>query len=148
MAEKLYDYNYGQEVTVTVKNVIDPAKNKACDAGTPVQKVEMPFSEVEKCPCIKWEYIFEADGSFKKTTDGKDNLVLAHLKFKNSDRIVPAYRVANAKTLKAGESMKFKTDRKDEIVFYEKVAKAFAGELEVTFEPAVATEVVAEETNA
>ena len=45
---------------------------------------------------------------------------------------VPAYRTANAKTLKIGEKMSFKTKYKDEAVFYEKVGEAYADELKVT----------------
>ena len=132
----------GTPVTITIKNVIDPANYKACDAGTPVQKVEVKYSEIADVACTKFDYIFEADGSFKKDADG-DIIVLVHQKFKNTDRKVPAYRTYNSKTLKAGESMEFVTSNKDEIVFYEKFAKAFGattvdglkytgGELELT----------------
>ena len=125
-----FDYT-SVPATLTIENIIDVANYKACDAGTPVQKVEVKYDEIANKPCVKFEYIFEADGSFKKDADG-DIVVLAHQKFKNTDRKVPAYRTFNGKTLKAGESVSFTTQNKDEIVFYEKVAKAFEGELKLT----------------
>lgn len=145
MSAIAFDYT-GTPVTITIKNVIDPTCYKACDAGTPVQKVEVKYSEIADKPCVKFDYIFEADGSFKKDGDG-DIVVLAHQKFKNTDRKVPAYRTFNGKTLKAGESVAFTTSNKDEIVFYEKVAEAFGaitvdglkytgGELDLTIAPA------------
>ena len=132
----------GTPVTITIENVINPDCYKACDAGTPVQKVEMPYEEIKDKPCVKFDYIFEADGSFKQNEDGKI-VVLVHQKFKNTDRKVPAYRTFNGKTLKAGDVVEFTTNFKDEIVFYEKVAEAFGstttdgkvyegGELKVT----------------
>ena len=141
MSAVAFDYT-GTPVTITIKNAIDPACYKACDAGTPVQKVEVKYDDIKDTPCVKFDYIFEADGSFKKDADG-DIVVLAYKKFKNTDRKVPAYRTFNGKTLKAGESVAFETSNKDEIVFYEKVAKAFGsktddgktyvgGELELT----------------
>lgn len=140
-----FDYT-GTPVTITIKNVIDPACYKACDAGTPVQKVEVKYEDIKDKPCVKFDYIFEADGSFKKDDDG-DIVVLAYQKFKNTDRKVPAYRTFNGKTLKAGESVAFITSNKDEVVFYEKVAVAFGatttdgleytgGELDLTIAPA------------
>ena len=130
MSAIAFDYT-GVPVTLTIKNIIDPACYTACDAGTPVQKVEVKYDDIASKPCMKFDYIFEADGSFKKDADG-DIVVLAYEKFKNTDRKVPAYRTFNGKTLKAGESVKFTTSNKDEIVFYEKVAEAFKGELELT----------------
>ena len=38
----------------------------------------------------------------------------------------------NKVTLEVGDKMMFNTNRKDEVVFYEKFAKAFEGELKVT----------------
>lgn len=132
----------GTPVTITIKNVIDPANYKACDAGTPVQKVEVKYDDIKDKPCVRFDYIFEADGSFKKDAEG-NVMVLAHQKFKNTDRKVPAYRTFNGKVLKAGDSVEFVTSNKDEIVFYEKLAVAFGatttdgvnytgGELDVT----------------
>ena len=124
-----FDYT-SVPVTLTIENVIVPEEYKACDAGTPVLKKEVPYSEIADKPCVKFDYIFEADGSFK--TDGDEIVVLAHYKFKNTDRKVPAYRTFNGKTLKAGELVAFTTSNKDEIVFYEKVVEAFKGELKLT----------------
>lgn len=126
-----FDYT-GVPVTVTVTNVIDPEAYKACDAGTPVKKVEKKFEDIKNKPCVKFDYIFNEDGSFKKDDDG-DYVVLVYEKYKTTDRKVPAYRTMNGKTLKAGESMAFVTSNKDEIVFYEKVGVAFEGELKVEF---------------
>ena len=131
---KVYDYTATSPVTIEIKNVIDKDKYVACDAGTPVHKVEMLYSEIKDNPCVKFDYVFNRDGSFKtngKTDSAKDFYVLVYTKFKSTDRIVPAYKVRNAKTLKVGESMKFATTVKDEVVFYEKVAAAFKDELEV-----------------
>ena len=125
-----FDYT-GVPVTLTIENVIVPAEYKACDAGTPVQKEEVEYDVIKDNPCVKFDYIFEADGSFKKNDKG-NIVVSAYQKFKNTDRKVPAYRTFNGKTLKAGESVSFTTSNKDEIVFYEKVAKAFEGELKLT----------------
>lgn len=118
-------------VTLTIENIIDVNNYKACDAGTPVQKVEVKYDDIKDKPCVKFDYIFDAEGAFKKDSDG-DIVVLAYQKFKNTDRKVPAYRTFNGKTLKAGESMTFTTSNKDEIVFFEKVAEAFKGELKLT----------------
>lgn len=128
---KIYDYT-AAPVTITIENVIDVNKAVACDAGTPVQKVEKKYSEIKDIPCVKFDYVFTETGEFKK--DGEDFVVLVHQKYKNTDRAVPAYRTANSKVLKAGESMKFNTTNKDEVVFYEKLAFAFAGELKVTID--------------
>ena len=125
-----FDYT-GVPVTITIENVIDVANYKACDAGTPVQKVEVKYDDIKDKACVKFDYIFDNEGSFKKDEDG-DIVVLAYQKFKNTDRKVPAYRTFNGKTLKAGESVAFTTSNKDEIVFYEKVAEAFKGELKLT----------------
>lgn len=130
MSEVTFDYT-GVPVTITIKNIIDPECYKACDAGTPVQKVEVPYKDVADKPCAKFDYIFDAEGAFKTNKDG-EIVVLAYQKFKNTDRKVPAYRTFNGKTLKAGEAVAFTTQNKDEIVFYEKFAKAFEGEIELT----------------
>lgn len=145
MSAIAFDYT-GTPVTLTIKNVIDPACYKACDAGTPVQKVEVKYDDIKDKPCVKFDYIFNADGTFK-TDDEGNYLVLAYQKFKNTDRKVPAYRTFNGKTLKAGDSVAFTTSNKDEVVFYEKVAEAFGatttdglsytgGELDLTIAPA------------
>lgn len=126
-----FDYT-GVPVTVTITNVINPEAYKACDAGTPVKKVEKKFKNIKNDPCVKFDYIFKEDGTFKKDLEG-DYVVLVYEKYKTTDRKVPAYRTMNAKTLKAGESMSFVTSNKDELVFYEKVGVAFAGELKVEF---------------
>lgn len=135
-------YNYTAPVTITIKNAIDVTKYKACDAGTPVKKVEVKYDDIKDKPCVKFDYIFNDDGTFKK--DSSDNvLVLAYEKFKNTDRKIPAYRTFNGKTLAAGDSVTFTTSNKDEVVFFEKVAMAFGskttdgkaykgGEIEVT----------------
>lgn len=133
MAEvKVYDYT-AESTTIEITNIIDKNAYKACDAGTPVQKVEMLYSDIKDKPCVKFDYLFNEDGSFKtKTPDGTDYLVAVYQKFKNTERDVPAYRTMNKKiTLAVGDSMKFTTNKKDEVVFYEKLAVAFAGELEV-----------------
>ena len=132
-------YDYTSEMTIEIKNVIDKESYKACDAGTPVQKVEMLYSEIKDKACAKFDYLLNEDGTFKtRTPDGDDYVVAVYTKYKNTDRDVPAYRTMNKKiTLAAGDSMKFNTAKKDEIVFYEKFAEAFKGELEVTFTPVV-----------
>ena len=134
-------FDYTAPVTLTITNKVDLKKSVACDAGTPVQKVEMLYEDVIKTPCLKWDYLFNSDGTFvvgkisegvivkspagTKKADDNDYVVLAHKKFKNTDRKVPAYRTFNGKVLKVDESVKFVTERKDEVVFYEKVAEAF-----------------------
>lgn len=123
MAAIAFDYT-GVPVTVKITNAIDPANYKACDAGTPVQKVEMKYDDIKDKPCVKFDYLFNADGTFKVDGSGK-HLVLVHQKFKNTDRKIPAYRTFNGKTLKAGDSVSFTTSNKDEIVFYEKLVMAF-----------------------
>ena len=125
-----FDYT-SVPVTLTIENIIDVDKYKACDAGTPVQKVEVKYDDIKDKPCVKFDYVFDAEGAFKKDEDG-DIVVLAYQKFKNTDRKVPAYRTFNGKTLKAGESVAFTTSNKDEIVFYEKVVEAFKDELKLT----------------
>lgn len=125
-----FDYT-ATPVTITIENVINPADYKACDAGTPVQKEEVKYSKIADKPCVKFDYIFDAEGKFKTDEDG-DVVVFAYQKFKNTDRKIPAYRTFNGKTLKAGESVSFVTSNKDEIVFYEKLAAAFVGELKLT----------------
>jgi hypothetical protein len=153
-------YDYSGEVAITITNAIDVncCKYAACDAGTPVQKVEMKYSEIKDRPCVKFDYVFDETGAFKK--DGDDYVVLVYQKFKNTDRKVPAYRTFNGKVLKPGDSVTFVTQNKDEVVFYEKVVTAFGskltssgvyegGELTMTVVPApVVTEtVVTEETD-
>lgn len=141
---KTYDYS-AASTTIEIKNVIDVEKYKACDAGTPVKKVVVTFKSIKDKPCAKFDYLFADDGSFltykawKEQTAGTitdatddDFVVALHTKYKTTDRDVPAYRTMNKKvTLAVGDSMKFNTTKKDEIVFYEKFAEAFAGELEV-----------------
>ena len=164
MSAITFDYT-GTPVTLTIKNVIDSACYKACDAGTPAIRTLMTFDAVNKLPSVKWEYLFTATGKFAtvpKTSVNEDGtlkpdavisdtkadasnlyVVTAFVKYKNTDIKVPAYRTMNSKTLKVGESIKFTTTNKDEIVFYEKVAKAYGstttdglkytgGELELT----------------
>ena len=134
----VYDYT-AESTVVEIKNVIDKENYKACDAGTPVKKVEMLYTDIQDKPCVKFDYLYNEDGSFKTKTggaDATDYVVAVYTKYKNTDRDVPAYRTMNKKiTLAAGDSMKFTTNKKDEIVFYEKFAEAFKGELEVTFTP-------------
>ena len=132
MAEvKVYDYT-AESTTIEITNVIDKAQYKACDAGTPVKKVVKNYADVKDIPCVKFDYLFDAAGAFMKNEDDSDFVVAVYEKYKNTDRTVPAYRTMNNKiTLEVGDSMKFNTNRKDEIVFYEKFAKAFEGELEV-----------------
>lgn len=145
MAEVKFDYT--TEATIEIKNVIDPTSCKyaACDAGTPVQTIEMLYDDVKDKTCVKFDYLYNRDGSFKTNDEGK-YVVAVHQKFKNTERLIPAYRVANEKVLKVGESMTFKTSKKDEVVFYEKFAEKFVGELEVKINgkiyPPVATAAV------
>lgn len=142
--------SYATPITITVTNVIDPATYVATDAGCPSQRVNMLYADAAKVPFLKWDYLFNVDGTFTTgskdestgeitlddTTDtSHDYVVVAYRKFKTTDRIVPAYRTANAKTLKAGDSFTFTTSNKDEAVFYEKLGAAFAGELTVEVEP-------------
>ena len=150
-----FDYK-GAPVTVSIRNITDTSKAKACDAGTPAVRTLMTYDSVAKLPGIKWEYLFTASGKFAtvpKTSTNDDGtlksnavisdvaadasnlyVVTAFIKYKNTDVKVPAYRTMNSKTLKVGESMAFKTSNKDEVVFYEKVKDIFAGQLEITFE--------------
>lgn len=144
-------------VTITIKNVTDLCKAGTCDAGTPAVRTLMSYDEVVKHPCMKWEYLFTSDGKFAivaktdvnndgtiksnyttKDTKGETDVyvVTAYVKCKNTDVKIPAYRTMNAKTLKRGESMKFTTSNKDEVVFYEKVATAFSDQIKVTIEEA------------
>jgi len=142
MAVKNYVYNDATEIKIT--NIINKDAYKACDAGSPVKKVEMLYADIKDKPCVKFDYLFNEDGSFKtKTAGGKDYVVAVYTKSKVTDRDVPAYRTMNKKiTLCAadaadengawiGDSMTFTTDFKDEVVFYEKLAEAFKGELKV-----------------
>lgn len=128
-----FDYT-AVPVTVEIKNVIDKASYRACDAGTPVQKVEAKYDDIKDKPCVKFDYIFNADGSFKTDSDG-DYVVLVYEKFKTTQRVVPAYRTMFGKVLEAGDSVKFVTSNKDEVIFYEKFAEAFKGEIEITITP-------------
>lgn len=159
MAAKVYDYT-AESTTIEITNIINKNCYKACDAGSPVTKTLKLYGDIKDCPCAKFDYVFNNDGSFKTgkketdgsitldtetdtTTVGHDYVVSVHEKFKSTDRDVPAYRTMNRKiTLKAadaanstgvwkGDSMKFNTTKKDEVVFYEKFAEAFLGELEV-----------------
>lgn len=147
---KVKNYDYTNGATIKITNIINKDCYKACDAGSPVQKVEVLYSDIKDKTCAKFDYLFNSDGSFKtKTPGGTDYVVALYQKFKNTDREVPAYRTRNAKiVLKAadaangqgkwiGDSMKFSTDNKDEIVFYEKFAEAFIGELEVSINDAI-----------
>lgn len=166
-----FTYDYSSDVTVTITNAIDinSCKYKACDAGTPVQRVVVGYESIKDKCGVKFDYLFDVDGSFMTVkkynelngTSVKDNeatndyAVVSYQKFKNTDRKVPAYRTFNGKTLQPGDSVKFITSRKDEVVFYEKVVEAFGskydatatayvgGELTMTVEP-VPTEVVGE----
>lgn len=141
---KTFDYS-AASTTVEIKNIIDVEKYKACDAGTPVKKVVVTFDSIKDKPNAKFDYLFGDGGSFLTYKDwaaktgetiaeaeDTDFVVALYTKYKTTDRDVPAYRTMNKKvTLAAGDSMKFTTVKKDEIVFYEKFAEAFAGELEV-----------------
>lgn len=144
MATKyIEDFDYTKEMTIEIVNTVDACKAKTCVAAAPAVRTLMLYKDVEKMPCMKWEYLFNADGTFAKgkkdgdvvTVDnatGTDYVVTAFVKSKNTDIKVPAYRTVNAKTLKKGEKMSFKTKYKDEAVFYEKVGEAYADELLVT----------------
>lgn len=138
-----YDYTTGAKITI--KNTVDACKAKTCVAAAPAVRTLMLYKDVEKHPCLKWEYLFNADGTFATgTKDGKvvtvdatttakhDYVVTAYVKSKNTDIRVPAYRTANAKTLKIDETMTFTTKYKDEVIFYEKVGEAYHDELLVT----------------
>lgn len=148
MATKyIENFDYTKEMTIEIENTVDACKAKTCVAAAPAVRTLMLYKDVEKMPCMKWEYLFNADGTFakgKKTGDvitvdnstGTDYVVTAYVKSKNTDIKVPAYRIVNAKTLKMGEKMSFKTKYKDEAVFYEKVGEAYADELLVTLKNA------------
>jgi len=138
-----FDYTTNP-VEIIVTNIIDPRCATTCDPGNFGVRKVVEYNTIKDCPNVVFEYLFDEAGQFltngKSGTD-KDFLVAVRLKFKNTDRLVPAYKTFNAKTLKAGEvqddgtiefySMKFNTNNKDEVVFYEKVALAFKGELKV-----------------
>lgn len=141
------DFDYTAEVKVTIENTVKECASGTCVAAAPAVRTLMLYADVVKMPCVKWEYLFNEDGTFakgKKTGSkvevdnetGTDFVVTAFIKSKNTDIKVPAYRTANAKTLKIGEKMTFKTKYKDEVVFYEKVGEAYADELLVTVEAA------------
>lgn len=146
MATKyIENFDYTKEMTIEIENTVDACKAKTCVAAAPAVRTLMLYKDVEKHPCLKWEYLFNADGTFATgtkagevvtvdatTTAGHDYVVTAYVKSKNTDIKVPAYRTANAKILKIGEKMSFKTKYKDEAVFYEKVGEAYADELKVT----------------
>lgn len=150
MATKyIEDFDYTKEMTIEIENTVDACKAKTCVATAPAVRTLMLYKDVEKMPCMKWEYLFNADGTFATgtklgevvtvddtTTTGHDYVVTAFVKSKNTDIKVPAYRTVNAKTLKRGEKMSFKTKYKDEAVFYEKVGEAYADELLVTLKNA------------
>lgn len=147
-----YDYTTGAKITI--ENTVDACKAKTCVAAAPAVRTLMSYDEVIKHPCMKWEYLFDGNGAFALTEkanvtkdgtvaadkivytkeDGKTyvNVVTAYVKSKNTDIRVPAYRTANAKTLKIDETMTFTTKYKDEVVFYEKVGEAYGAELLVT----------------
>lgn len=145
------NYDYATGAKITIENTVDACKAKTCVAAAPAVRTLMLYKDVEKHPCLKWEYLFNADGTFTtgkiddfdgKTivlddttdikTEGHDYVVTAYVKSKNTDIKVPAYRTANAKTLKINEKMSFTTKYKDEVVFYEKVGEAYGKELLVT----------------
>lgn len=148
MATKyIKNFDYTKEMTIEIKNTVDACKAKTCVATAPAVRTLMLYKDVEKHPCLKWEYLFNADGTFATGTktgevvtvdeattfeSEHDYVVTAYVKSKNTDIRVPAYRTANAKTLKIGETMSFKTNYKDEAVFYDKVGEAYADDLLVT----------------
>ena len=155
MATKyIENFDYTKEMTIEIKNTVDACKAKTCVAAAPAVRTLMSYDEVVKHPCMKWEYLFDGNGAFaltEKANVAKDgtvaadkivytkedsktyvNVVTAYVKSKNTDIRVPAYRTANAKTLKIGEKMSFKTNYKDEAIFYEKVGEACADDLLVT----------------
>lgn len=132
-----YDFS-GTGYTLTFENKLTPCKAKACDAGTPATKVLMLYDDVIKCPDLKWDYVFNDDGTFatgtKDSTTGVVTLgtgagatyvVYAYKKFKNTYRSIPAYRTFNGKKLEIGDKIIFNTSYKDEVVFYSKVAEAY-----------------------
>ena len=128
-------------VKITITNIVKPECEKACDPGNRGIRKVVKYSSIEDKPWIKFNYLYNEDGSFLK--EGDEYLVEVVEKYKNCDRLVPAYRVANSKVLKGAElqddgtyqfdSMTFITVDKNEVIFYEKVAAAFEGELQVVF---------------
>lgn len=156
-------YDYTTEFTIEFTNKVTGCKAKACDAGTPATKVLMLYDDAIKCPGLKWDYVFNDDGTFATgtkdndgvvtlgTSEGATYVVNAYKKFKNTDRVIPAYRTFNGKRLAAGDSIKFKTSYKDEVVFYQKVAEAYGskttngttytgGDVDATFTASAAEE--------
>ena len=145
-------YVYSGDVTIKFENKIVPTDCKylACDPGSPVVKEVMSYEKIKDKPCVKFDYMFNSDASFmtvkdynatvaaEKAVDGAetDYVVNVYKRFKNTDRIIPAYRTFNGKVLKAGDTVEFKTSNKDEIVFYEKVAEMYGDEVVATFTPA------------
>lgn len=136
-------YDYTTEATIEITNIIDPTNPKymACDPGNIGVKKIVKYDDIKDMPHVKFDYLLDDTGAFLKGTINEDGTYslnpkgdyLVSIKEKNrrNERLVPAYRTANAKTLYVGDSMKFVTSNKDEIVFYEKFAQAFIGELEV-----------------
>lgn len=128
-------------IKIKVINIVKPECEKACDPGNRGVRKVVKYSSIEDKPWIKFNYLYNEDGSFLK--EGDEYLVEVVEKYKNCDRLVPAYRVANSKVLKGAElqddgtykfnSMEFITIDKNEVIFYEKVATAFEGELQVEF---------------
>ena len=129
-------------IKIKVINIVKPECEKACDPGNRGIRKVVKYSTIQDKPWIKFDYLYNEDGSFLKDADD-EYLVEVIEKYKNCDRLVPAYRVANAKTLKGAElqndgtykfnSMEFVTVDKNEVIFYEKVAERFKGELQVEF---------------
>lgn len=132
-----FDYSNAKGYTLEFENTVSPCKAKACDAGTPATKVLMLYDDAIKCPGLKWDYVFNDDGTFATGTkdangvvtlgsgNGATYVVNAYKKFKNTFRTIPAYRTFNGKKLEVGDKIKFNTSYKDEIVFYTKVAEAY-----------------------
>lgn len=156
-------YDYTTETTIEITNIIDPTNPKfmACDAGNIGTKKIVSYEDIKDKPHVKFDYLLDDTGAFLKGTINEDGtysldeegdyLVAIKVKNRRNERLVPAYRTANAKTLYPatepdeegkwiGDSMKFITCNKDEIVFYEKLAYAFKGELEVKINDVVVGE--------
>lgn len=148
-------FDYTKKYNITITNTVKNAC--ACDAGSPAIKELALYEDIaDKC-CAKWDYVFNADGSFAMgdvvdgkvviKEDGTKHVVSVVKKFKNTDRQIPTYRVANSKILKQDDIMKITSARYDEIVFFEKLAYAYGsrkfdfdtltisgGDIEVKFE--------------
>jgi|GEM_PF-4572513 len=144
---------------VVIKNIVNPACNIACDPGNRGIKTFVTDTFVAEHPELTWEYVFKNTSMVNgfndefmlvsdATTfgieylDGKDAgtyILSAKLKYRNSDRAVPAYRQANALVLQPGEEVTIEDVTYNEAVFYTKVKAAFEGELDVTITPDVVT---------